>query len=804
MKTRNSIILVLCALACAHTAQAAVSQQPDTTASSVASGVKLGEVVVYGSQYDFGLRSSQMSAVNVGRRQIAATPVFLGEPDVLKTLQRFPGVQTSNVGTAGIFVRGGDYDQNLITLDGSPLYNAEHMKGFVGAINPDVVQSIGFYRGAFPARYGSRLSSVIDVGIKAGDFDHYHGLLSIGMLSGRLQAEGPIVKGRTSFSIAARLSYFDLMARPLLKKVYDKPGAMQPYEDMQFYDINAKIVHKINGRNRLSAVLYYGRDNDDSKPTDSHMRLNLLEEPSLFFEDQYDQQITRKSSSQNNWHNLVSSLYWTTQLADNLRLNTNLSYSLYNYRLTHYNYYDADIADHYRQLYHNTEEASTTYKNDISDLSLAIDATYGLSSSHQLRAGLVVTRQQLKPITSTLSSYHVKRYLGKMNEIPDKPLNPEYFEIESQNGGTLGSSQHLTHAAAYAEDDFSFLGRFKLNYGLRLASYFVPSKTYLSLEPRLALRYLATDQLSVKASYSRMAQGLHRLVSGNLVAASDIWVPITKNVPLMRSNIYGLGVDCNLPWQLELSVEGYYKTLSNVIDYRDGMNYASGTGDWQDMIAVGKGRSYGFELLLERKVGNTTGWVSYTWSKALRTFDRPGQEIDAGSEFYASTDRRNNLSATIMQHFDLSKRWMLDLSCSWTYQTGRRGTIADTYIMGMEIQEYGLYEVYGDVGLDNTFAPTSEELYMTRFYSPWGTPHPYYTYAKRNDFKLPDVHHLDLMCTLSMKSRLGTTSLGLSIYNVYNHMNIGNVYVGYDKKRLVLKGICPFPFMPSLIITQTF
>ena len=168
----------------------------DTT-SILSRGINLDDVVVYGKHSSFGVASSQMSAISISKGQIMSVPVFLGEPDVLKSLQKFPGVQSSNDGTAGVFVRGGDYDQNYITLDGSALYNAEHMKGFVSAINPDVVQNINFYRGGFPARYGSRLSSVVDVGIKAGDFEHYHGLLSIGMLSGRVQAEGPIWKGHT-------------------------------------------------------------------------------------------------------------------------------------------------------------------------------------------------------------------------------------------------------------------------------------------------------------------------------------------------------------------------------------------------------------------------------------------------------------------------------------------------------------------------------------------------------------------------------------------------------------------------------
>ena len=252
--------------------------------SRLVRGVTLNNVVVYGSRSNFGVASSQMSAVSLGQKQIMSVPVFFSEPDVLKAIQRFPGVQSGSDGTAGLFVRGGDYDQNYITIDGSAIYNAEHMRGFVSAINPDMVQNINFYRGAFPARYGSRLSSVVDIGIKDGDFNRYHGLLSVGILSSRIQAEGPIWKGHTSFNVAGRMSYFSKLARPILKKFYDNPDAMQPYSNMEYYDITAKLVHRFSEANRLSAVVYYGRDVDNESPSESRKVKDTVGDQDVFDE----------------------------------------------------------------------------------------------------------------------------------------------------------------------------------------------------------------------------------------------------------------------------------------------------------------------------------------------------------------------------------------------------------------------------------------------------------------------------------------------------------------------------------------
>lgn len=793
------------AIFCLTCASASANGTADTTVSRLKTGVALDNVVVYGARNDFGVNSSQMSAVAIGQEQLMSVPVFFGEPDVLKALQKLPGVQTGIDGAAGIFVRGGDYDQNYITLDGSALYNAEHMKGFVSAINPDVVQSVNFYRGAFPARYGSRLSSVVDVGIKAGDFERYHGLLSLGMLSGRVQAEGPIWKGHTSFNIAARMSYFDLIGKPVLEHYYDKPEAMQPYENMSYYDISAKLVHRFNARHTLSAVVYYGNDNDDNAPTRSMSQSNTLGSDEVKLKEQSQQEEYRNSSMNNSWHNLVSSIYWTANFNDRMRLNTNLSFSKYKYNLTYYSSYGSTITDNYRTYYQGFETSNTDYRNEISDMALTADARYRLNASHFVRSGLKLSHQRFTPVTTVHKESSVLRYRGGMNDDPAEVElpTPPYSSSSSTVDYTAGQERNVNSAAFYAEDDFSFFKRFKLNYGLRFAAYFITGKTYLSLEPRAALRFLVTDKVALKASYSRMAQSLHRLVSDNLVSASDIWVPITSDIPLMTSDLYGAGLNWELPWNLQLSVEGYYKTMDNVLEYRNGASYTMSDGNWENMVLLGDGRSYGVELLLERHTGNLTGWVSYTWSKALRKFDRTGQKIDEGREFYASTDRRHNLSATVSQHFDLSNKCMLDLTASWTYQTGRRGTVPSSFITYQNMIEYVGYDYMGEHQRNN-YSSHATDIFGTRLGFGIGELWTAYSYKQRNTYQLPAVHHLDVTCTFTYKSKIGATSLGVSVYNVYNRMNVSNVYVGYDDNKLVLKGICPFPIMPSLILTHKF
>ena len=699
-------------------------------------------------------------------------PALFGEIDVMKSLQRLPGVQSGGDGTAGIFVRGGNYDQNLITLDGSTLYNGEHLKGFVSAINAEMVDNVVLYKGAFPARYGSRLSSVIDIGVREGDFESYHGSASIGMLSTKVQAEGPIWKGRTSFNVAARASYFDAIVQPLLKSVYDNKKAMEPYAKMNFYDVNAKLVHRFSESDRLSAVFYWGKDVSNSSPTDSETN----------FGSKNGETRTKKNETKNNWGNLVSSLYWTHTAGDRFLMNVNASFSLYDYRLSQ------NVSGYYEsrkmgQLQRKTEEVSETrYDSKVKDASITADFRFRPVAAHDLRWGVKGSLQQLSPI--------IHAYSYNYDYTPTK-------ETRMETDRTIGKRQDLLTASIYAEDDWTVAPWLMANVGLRYSLFSVENKTYGSLEPRASVRFLLTPAMALKLSYARMAQGVHLLSSSNIVMPSDIWVPVTEKIPLMRSNQYAGGVNYEIMKGLEVSVEGYYKTMDNVLEYNNGASWLNCTGDWQSLVSLGKGRSYGVELMAQRSVGNTTGWVSYTWAKSLRTFDRPGQELNGGREFLAGNDKRHNFNIVVVQR--LGQHWKL--SASWTYQSGRRGILANTSMYGGVLQEW-----------DPSFRPESSTLKEQEYMqnrddaAHWAEmPGMFVTYRERNNYKLPDVHHLDVGITYSVSHRgFGASEVNLSFYNLYNQQNINSVYIGKNENKYVLKGICMFPFMPSLTYTLKF
>lgn len=751
---------------------------------------RLPDVQVYAPKSDFGVTSSQMSAMELSTAQVKVLPALFGETDVMKVLQRLPGIQSTGDGNAGIIVRGGNYDQNLITLDGSTLYNSEHLKGFISALNVDMVENIVFYKGAFPARYGARLSSVLDVGIKEGNFEQYHGSSTFGMLSSSIHLEGPIRKGTTSFNVAGRFSYFDVIVQPILEKVYDRPDALRPYLSMNYYDLNAKLTHKFTSRDKISIVFYLGNDVNNSAPTDSRQQYkHSVTTPTGNRIFQYDN--NKANSTDNTWGNIVSSIFWTHRMNEHLSVNSNLSYSRYKYRLkiaSEIHNEKEDVTDFSpgKTLLWHDEDSYAQYHSGIDDAALTIDFRYTPHSQHYIRWGGKFSLQNFSPIVDIYKWTYGKEW-----------LNDRYVETEQLVDTLLGERQSLKTIALYAEDDWNLSYRWKMNAGLRYTLYLVKNKIYSSIEPRMSFRYILADDMALKASYSQMAQGIHLLSSSNLIMPSDIWVPVTHDVPLMKAKQWALGYNYAIQQGLDLSIEGYFKAMDNVIDYREGVSYMTSSGDWQEMIALGKGRAYGVEFLLRKQTGNTTGWIGYTWFKSLRKYDRKGKEISNGKEFYAGNDRRNNLNIVASHTFD--KHWTL--SATWTYQTGRRGILSTTAIYGGKLDEYDPYghPFSGDsyLGGDRYGDGPDGKAYFRKFSR-------FYTFSERNGYKLPDIHRLDVSVNYHIKHQRGESVLGLAIYNLYNRQNTSEVYIGYEKNETVLKGICMFPFMPSLNYTFKF
>ena len=730
---------------------------------------RLEEVNVYAEQRLSGIETSQMSAIEVPIEQVKKLPMLFGEVDVMKALQKLPGVQSASDGQAGIYVRGGGYDQNQITLDGATLYNAEHLKGFVSAINPDLVRSLAFYKGAFPARYGGQLSSVVDVNIKDGNMQQYHGEVSLGMLSSKIHAEGPIWKDRTSFNIGARLSYFDKIVQPMLEAVADNENAITPYANVNYYDITAKLVHRISDKHKLSALFYTGKDVNDVSPSQDGWGTRG--------EEGQETKKVSQSGTENNWGNLISKIGWDYRINDAIQMNAGLNYSSYRYNLKQKDYESTEEKSKGQETWIYINDSYVDSHSGIDEMMANADFRYTANKRHLLRWGAKVSHRTLKPSVEVYEKKYSKQW-----------IDGDYEEKTALTDTVMGGNkQKLTMAAVYAEDDFSLTQRLKANIGLRYALFAVPEKTYHSLEPRLSLRWLFRDDMALKLSYAHMAQGIHLLSSTNLVMPSDIWISIDKDLPLMKSDQWALGYNYEITKGFDLSVEGFYKQMDNLLEYREGYSLMTPTDRWAEQVVMGKGESYGVELLLQKNTGKTTGWLSYTWSKSLRLFDRPGQEVFSGKKYYAGNDRRHNLNLVVNHRFN--KHW--EVSAAWNYQTGRRGTLSTTTFFGSGPSEFlteGLVEDDIKSGLTVIhFLPILS------------------SYKERNGYQLPAIHRLDMGVTYIWKMGKLENKVNLSVYNVYNRQNISNIYWGYENHELgakkVLRGVCLLPILPSISYT---
>ena len=607
---------------------------------------ELDEIVISAEGGNSNVVSTQMSIAKIDPKLVKQIPAVLGEPDLIRALQLLPGVTAVADGAAGFNVRGGSADQNLILLDEATVYNSSHLLGLFSVANPDAIKSVTLYKGGIPARYGGRLSSVMDIRQREGNSKEFNGEAGIGLISARLLAEGPIVKDKSSFMVAGRRSYGDLF----LPLIDNKSTAY-------FYDLNAKVNYNINDRNQLFLSGYIGRD-----------------------------QFSLGSIFNSTWGNTAATLRWNHLFSQKLFANFSAIYSNYDYSLD--------------QL---TTGAQYNWISRIISRDAKADFSYNLGTKTNLAFGGEWKNYEFRPgdITPIKGSTVKPRTLDNKYAIE----TGAYFSIEHVMGPvTINAGiRHSSFARKGPQTLPVYENNQPVVYNVQIGRYengvVVGStsrtssqriNTYSNWEPRLALTAITSSSSSIKASYNRMYQYLHLISNTTAPQPTDLWVPSGNFIEPQMVDQYAIGFFKNLSGnKYEASVEGFYKDMNNLVDYVDGADLITNNTIETELLR-GIGRGYGLEFLIRKKNGPLTGWVSYTLSKAERrvkgiTESDPG--INGGQWYNANFDKPHNLS--VVGSYQINKRW--SLSSNFVITSGIPGTfpVGRYEYAGLVVPQFG-------------------------------------------------------------------------------------------------------------------
>jgi len=673
-------------------------------------------VVISAERQDKNVKSTEMGTVDFKIERIKTLPAFLGEVDILKTIQLTPGVQSGGEGNTGLYVRGGGPDQNLVLIDEAVVYNASHLFGFFSVFNADALKNVTLIKGGMPANYGGRLASVLDISMKEGNNQKYEVDGGIGLISSRLTVQGPIKKDKCSFLVSGRRTYIDVVAKPFVRK--SSPFKNSGYF---FYDLNAKANYILSDKDRIFISSYFGRDVFSMKSS------------------------TASFSNSVSWGNATASLRWNHVFSEKLFLNISLIYSDYIFdfdaRQT-----DFDIALH----------------SGIKDYNAKLDFSYYPNALHKILFGLNYINHTFTPNNASARVRDVELDLGEHIELFSHEgalyINDEYEITDNLaiNGGLRYSFfQHIGPFDRYILDEFNKVSdtiKYKKNENV---------KTYNHLEPRFSVRYTLNASSSLKASYNQNYQYIHLASSSAVTLPTDIWVPSTDVVKPLFGIQYAIGYFKNLfNNKFETSLELYYKTMDNLIEFKEGAAPEDNINNNIDNnFTFGKGESYGGEIFFNKKVGKTTGWIGYTLSWTMRNFP----EINAGKPFPAKYDRRHDLSVVISH--DINEK--LNIAAVFVYATGNALTlpIGRYFIEGTIVNEYG----------------------------------------DRNSFRMAPYHRLDLSVNyLHKKTEKFESSFNFSIYNAYNRYNPYFIYFENEGSleqmsfQIKAKQFSLFPILPSL------
>lgn len=679
----------------------------------ISSDNQIEEVLVTDNSAKSRLQSPQFNIANISMKEIAQLPTLLGEHDILRAMHTMPGIGSGGDGMTGLYVRGGSPDQNLILLDGAPVYNANHLFGFLSVFNAEAIKSVTVLKGGFPARYGGRLSSVLDIQMKEGNSNETHGMASIGLLSSQIAIEGPINE-KTSYLLSLRRAYFDLVMWPMCKLADIRDGVGKTSAGYHFADINAKINHRFNAKNQLFGSFYSGLDKFRSG----------VEFPS----GGYDVNDKFKL----NWQNQTATLRYNHTLNSRLFMNTSLIYSRYKYYTkssVRYDYFNSN----------NYKYSSAKGESALQDWAIKADFDWYPIDKHIVKIGSSITRHQFSPEQSSYESAY-----------------NEYVTVATDTAyGTkkIKSSDF----SAYIEDDWSISKHLKANIGLRYTLFNVDAQNYTAFEPRASLCYLLSDNMSIKVAYSKMTQYVHLVSNSSVGMPTDQWLPSTKNIKPEMSNQLSIGFQYNTP-NYEFTAEGFYKTMDNLIEYKEGVSYTS-FQNWEEKLTSGQGEAYGLEFMAKKSNGRITGWLSYTLSWSNRKF----AELNNGESFPFKYDRRHDISIVAMHK--LSKKW--EISANWNISSGNHITIP--------------INRYIDIDGDDAIA-----------------------YSKRNEYRMPLYHRLDISANLNKQKRHGIATWSFGVYNVYARQNPLYIYADSEtdeylgSSRYFLKKVSVLTIVPTI------
>ena len=673
---------------------------------------QLDEIVVTGEDPDANVRSTDIGKTSLTVESIKEFPPFMGEVDILKTITLLPGVSTVGEASSGFNVRGGAADKNLILLGGAPLYNPTHLFGLYSAFNSELVSNITLYKGGIPARYGGRTASMLDIEYKDGDFNKWNGQVSIGSVSSKFAVNGPLVKDKLAISAGGRISYVNYLLR-LTKKPNIATSAAA------FFDGNIVMTYMVNENNKLKYSFYQSGD-----------KFRLASDTAYV------------------WFNQSHVLSWKHSFSEKFHLNLSLVRSKYDFKISN----EGRI---------NTFDISSGIIDDGANL----DFEWAIKERNMLSFGLQTKLLRINP--------------GILTPGENSSLNPKTVEAEK-----------ALESAAYVQHEIELGSKLAVSYGLRynyylylgprqVASYednlplsdatrtgytsYAANEVvqqYGGFEPRASLRWSFTPSTSVKIGYNRLYQYIQVISNTTTIAPTDIWKLSDQFIKPQIVDQYSIGLFKNFAenaW--ETSLEGYYKNMINVVDYKDGANLIL-EDDLETELLSGLGRAYGVELYVRKKTGRLTGWLSYTYSRTFRLVDGayPITQINNGEWYPANYDKPHD--GTAVMNYKLSP--LVSFSAIFTYSTGRPVTYPSAKI---------IYQ-----GTDLAFFDT------------------------RNQNRAPDYHRLDLSLTFAFPAlrKIFRGDWNIAIYNVYGRKNAYSVFfddvegVPPQAFRLAVLGV-PFP-----------